>query len=629
MLDRFYNSKDFESCLVSPGKFCPFPRGTERSKWDGIDERQKRELISKAEEYLGFDWPILPAVRYMDYGRDGNRSRYENAYFERRVILRALVAAECAEGSGRFIDDVINGIWAICEETAWWVPAHRLLSPAQENEVLPDPTDPILDLFAIETASLLAWTHYLLKGSLDRVSRRVCERIEREIKGRIMDPYLNRDDFFWMGLRGNERQGNWTTWCTSNAISVFLLLEKDAARLNAAIKKAMRCLDVFLDSYPEDGGCEEGCTYWEHAGGSLFESLELLYLASDGAINVFGEPKIKEIGRCILKLHISGDYFINFGDGRARLSLPAELVYRYGLKVRDPQLAAFGQALCHRTQTEKLFEKRHETLFQILSGVFGPKAEEGVQGFCFTQDMYIESLQLMAAREQDGTDRGFYLAVKGGHNGQFHNHNDVGTFYVFHNGLPLFIDAGVGHYMAKHSSTGMERYTIWTQRSSYHNLPTINGFEQMPGDEFTACEVHYHSDDACAEISMDIAKAYPEEAGIEYWNRAFRFERAKRAEILVTEDFKLRQPACDTYLSLLAAIEPQIYADGRIVFDAADGSKILAVFDANVLSADAERIPIDDERLMHSWGDCLWRILLRVKPAQISEGRLELRITRM
>ena len=73
------------------------------------------------------------------------------------------------------------------------------ISPYHADHILPDKMNPVIDLFAAETAALLSWTYYLLKPRLDIISKRICERIEYEVNERVIDPYLNRDDFFWMG----------------------------------------------------------------------------------------------------------------------------------------------------------------------------------------------------------------------------------------------------------------------------------------------------------------------------------------------------------------------------------------------------------------------------------------------
>ena len=37
-----------------------------------------------------------------------------------------------------------------------------------------------------------------------------------------------------------------------------------------------------------------------------------------------------------------------------------------------------------------------------------------------------------------------FVAAKGGFNNESHNHNDVGTFSLYVNTIPVIIDAGVG-----------------------------------------------------------------------------------------------------------------------------------------------------------------------------------------
>ena len=77
---------------------------------------------------------------------------------------------------------------------------------------------------------------------------------------------------------------------------------------------------------------------------------------------------------------------------------------------------------------------------------------------------------------------GFFVATKGGYNNESHNHNDAGTFSLYLNTTPIFIDAGVGTYTRQTFSS--ERYSIWTMQSNYHNLPMVNGVPQQFGSEF-------------------------------------------------------------------------------------------------------------------------------------------------
>ena len=201
----------------------------------------------------------------MDFGRNGNRVRLETIYFEKRYVLADLVLAECIEGNGRFLDDIVNGIFSICEESAWQLPAHNTYIRDTPQELLPDITRPILDLFACETGAILAVTYTLLKDSLDRIHPFICSNLLDCLKHRILLPYL-KEHFWWMG-QGEEPMCNWTVWCTQNILlTAFLIPEPFPSVRQQVFHKACQSIDYFLKDYGEDGCCEEGAQYYRHAG---------------------------------------------------------------------------------------------------------------------------------------------------------------------------------------------------------------------------------------------------------------------------------------------------------------------------------------------------------------------------
>ena len=59
-----------------PLSFNPFPPILDGRAWDKIDEDIKALYRSVAAQLKGKVWSILPATRYMDLQRNGNRSRY-------------------------------------------------------------------------------------------------------------------------------------------------------------------------------------------------------------------------------------------------------------------------------------------------------------------------------------------------------------------------------------------------------------------------------------------------------------------------------------------------------------------------------------------------------------------------
>ncbi len=183
------------------------------------------------------------------------------------------------------------------------MPAH--VGAQKRGSGLPDVTEPTVDLFAAETGALLAWTDYLMGERLDAVHPLVRERLRLEVDRRILTPALERDDFWWMGFSPRE-VNNWNPWINSNWLASVLLLERDPERRVRAVRKIARSLDRFVDAYPDDGGCDEGPSYWGRAGASLFESLELLHAATGGRIDVYREPVVRAIGQYIARAYIAG-----------------------------------------------------------------------------------------------------------------------------------------------------------------------------------------------------------------------------------------------------------------------------------------------------------------------------------
>jgi hypothetical protein len=615
-LGELYPQEKVGQVLISREQWHPWPKCSDRSAWEGLPALVRKDLIANGAQRLGQAWPDLPATLFLEYAREGNRSRYEHEHFARRTALTDLIFAECVEGKGRFLDTIANGVWAICEESFWGVPAH--VGAQKAGSGLPDPEEPIVDLFAAETGESLAWTSYLLGEQLDRVSPMIRKRIGYEIDRRILTPCLTREDFGWMGF-GGGRVNNWNPWCNSNWLACTLLVEPDKSRRIAAVAKIVRSLDHFLDAYEDDGGCDEGPGYWSRAGASLLDCLELLRSATNGAIDVYGRPLIKEIGRYIYRVHIADDYFVNFADASAKASPAGELVYRYGKRIGDERLAGFGAYLWTRRRGDGtgFADGGGYTVGRYLSAIFNAAEVTAAPSKpLLPRDAWLAGIQVMTARDREGSPAGFFVAAKGGHNAESHNHNDVGNFIVYRNGRPILIDVGVETYSRKTFSG--RRYEIWTMQSAYHNLPTIAGVMQSPGRRFAAQDVRYDATDGHAELRLDIAGAYPEQANVKTWARTVRLNRRRNVEI--TEDYALTKPAGEITLSLMTPCRVKVEKPGQLLLEPVPagepGASARVLYDEGKLGAVLETIPVEDGHLRSVWPAQMTRILLQAeKPA--------------
>jgi hypothetical protein len=609
LLTAKYSESALPSILLTRDRWHPYPTIDDRQGWNVIPGQVRSACVQNAMQFLKTAWEPLPANIFLEYVRTGNRSNYERISFARREKLAALVLGEVFENQGRFLDDISNGVWAICEESFWGVPAH--IGAQHRGSGLPDVTEPIVDLFAAETGSLLSWTAYLLGSKLDNVSPLVTERIYLEVDRRILAPNLQRDDFWWMGFGERRNVNNWNPWINSNWLTAALLLERDSARREKAVFKIMRSLDNFLNIYPDDGGCDEGPGYWGRAGASLFDCLELLRSATNGAIDLYGVPLIQKIGQYIYKVYINGEYFINFADASGKINPEAGLIYRYGKGIGDPVMTGFGAFLARKQELGRESRiPRTGSLGRLLPELLGIndlKAATPLEPLL--RDFYLPDLQVMGARSLANASKGLYLAAKGGHNAESHNHNDVGNFIVYADGKPVLIDVGVETYTAKTFSS--RRYEIWTMQSGFHNLPTINGVMQKDGREFQAQDVSYNASDSIASFSLNLAKAYPDAAKVSNWLRTLTLFRGKRLEL--SEKFILKEFIQPFALNLMTPLWVDLSAPGKVILSDARTSaslKVVISYDRAQFTAASEEIKLTDGRLRAVWGDRVARIVL-------------------
>ena len=621
MLSERYSEDHIREVLVSRDRFRPHPLADDREPWESLPSALREEYSRRGEVALDFGWPTLKASLILDFLRDGNRSNHERARGERRTALVNLVLAECVEGGGRFIDQIVNGIWATCEESYWGNLGALHIQKAGHE--FPDLRERVVELMTAETGALLAWTLYLLGNRLDDVSPLIRERVLLELDIRLLVPALARDDFWWMGFAGRE-VNNWNPWICSNWVTVALLCERDDSRRTLAATKILRCLDNFIDRYPRDGGCDEGPSYWGRAGASLFENLEMLYEATDGAIDVFDEPLVKEIGRFIYRMQISGKYFVDFADASAVMLPSAPIVFRYGRRIGDQGMLALGEW----TATTQDVRSRGfgDSIGRQLPALFGIDdltREKGKEPL--PRDVWLSEIQVMVARDQAGSDDGLFVAAKGGHNQESHNHNDVGNAIVYVDGKPLLIDAGVEQYTRKTFSD--ERYDIWTMQSAYHTLPTVNGVQQRNGREFEARHVEYTADESTARLELDLAGAYPPEAAIESWQRTVSLIRGER--VTIEDEYGLEALTGDLSLNLLTPCDVDVSVDGVLKLSQAplpDGRVSAAGrvdYQAGLFTVALERVEIADRRMRPIWGDHLTCAILTVKsPALKGQWRI-------
>ncbi len=600
MLSNLTNEQALMDQLLHDNSWVSFPAYQDRDAWNRIPEYYRLLLVGKGEKALGFNWGIVKATDYLEFVRSGDRNVMQNPLNARTKALQDLVLAELVEGRGRFLDQIINGIWALSEQSTWALSAHMYLQQAGIG--LPDVEEPVIDLITGEISSLFSWTHHFLKDEFDGVDTLISNRIRFEIRHRVLDVYYERDDFWWMSF-GTSHINNWNVWVNHNMLATIMLMEEDPVLKAKYVYKSMRSVDQFINFYKPDGGCDEGPSYWGHAGGAMFEYLEMLGTATGGSIDIFDREIIRNIGRYIYRAHIAYPYVINFADASSRSSGRPGIVYRYGKSIQDPVMQSYGAYLAEKANwIQKLPGGNMEAVLTnlfMLQEITNADSKEPL-----IPDFYLPDLQICGARDQENSSEGFFFAAKGGHNQENHNHNDVGNFILYFNGQPALIDVGVGTYTRQTFSD--KRYEIWAMQSQYHNTPTINSLQQLPGAQYSAKNVMFSNKGKEVMFQADIAGAYPQEAMVHSWIRTIKFKRG--SSFSIREDFNLEKKTGVTSMNFMTCLVPEKRSDGYVQLQG-DGFALLLEYDIKKVDLRIEEKIIEDSRLKNNWGEVLYRLV--------------------
>ena len=575
LLSGHFKLEDVKAGLIPRASWKPFPKTAAEWK-ERVPQAQLEEVVKKGEQVFGKEIPQVPATLLLEYVRNGNRSNYEAKSFARRNNLMDLVLAESVEDKGRFTDAIANYVWAICEETYWGVPAH--LGAQKAKSGLPDVEDPIVELFGAETVSTLALADYFTGAKLDKVSPLIRKRIYLEASRKIFDAVGRQPVYSWMDP--TKKVNNWDPWIMSNLMMANLLLEPDEAKRAANTFQYMRSTDVYLNGLGEDGGCDEGPSYWFAAGGAVFDTLETLQSATNTRINIYDEPLIKKMASYIYKMHIADNYFVNFADADPKFSGDGLMLYRFGKDIKDDSLSQFGLLLFGRNRIPvgEGFEKprRLRNLLTLKD------VAEAKPNYVPVSEAWFSDIQVMTAR----TESGMFLATHAGNNDESHNHNDIGDFVVYYGNEPVIIDTGRGNYTAKTFSS--KRYELWFTQSQYHNLPVINGLGQLAGKSYLAEQVKHSDAGSKSELSMDIAKAYPKEAGIAYWNRTVSLDRSQDT-VEIMDDYQLAKAPASLQQIFMTVCDIDLSVAGKIKLTTAKGKIFTLSYDASSWTVTTEK----------------------------------------
>ena len=528
-----------------------------RGVWKKLSENDSfRKIISEAEKLLEQAIPEQSDELYLDFSRTGNRTRWQRVSGRRRSRVRTLALAECLENKGRFMPAFEEIVRVLCSERTWVMPAHDRQLTNFHGKIVD------IDLGSSALAWSLGTADYLLADKLGAKTRRL---IRDNLDRRIFQPYRDmvlgkRQKNWWM-----TGTNNWNAVClagvTGSALAVIDSCERRALFIVAAEDYSKN----FLEGFTDDGYCSEGLGYWNYGFGYYVMLSEMIHQSTDGKVDLLQNNKAKQAATFGSKIEIINGVYPAFADCSIRAEPSSRLMYfisrRLGLGLRsweqiDPVSA--GSSLYQSMMYS--FPNSASRTLPAQNASEGP----GIRS-------WFEKAGVLICRPARSSASSLAVALKGGHNNEHHNHNDVGSFVVVLGDRPLLLDPGGEVYTARTFSS--RRYESNVLNSFGHPVPLVAGKLQRTGRQASGRIVREEFTEDSDTLVLDISSAYdvPE---LKKLQRKFVYSRQGTGSLTVTDEVVFSQ-ACDFGTALITFDKWQQLSDSLLMIR--DQNKALRV----------------------------------------------------
>ncbi|MFQ9510192.1 MAG: heparinase [Lachnospiraceae bacterium] len=428
-------------------------------------EHYEEEIVREAARLWEIPMPVLTEELFSLYETEGNRLKYETVYFTRRKYLAVFGLNAILNKKEQNIKKIEEILVEICEEECWALPAH-VDREKDTNWKL------CIDLFASETAQAVTEIASVLN---DCLARSVITKVKQEVFRRVIDPYYSSTPPY--GQWENSKF-NWNPVCAGaiGSASIYLMGEEQD-KLEVCLNRVCDSISHYMDGFEADGTCMEGLSYFTYGMTYFTGFADQLYNDTQRKENLLANEKCRKVAEFQQKAYFESGRTVCFSDGDSndhfRMGLTLYLSMQFP-SVQVPPLkkaATLHSDSCYRFMAlyrDLIWTKRY-----LNCGFQNDSVEEKK---CRHTILPHAQWSICESKNQVG------MAIKGGHNNEPHNHNDVGSFFYLIGNEMILTDLGAGEYTKQYFSS--DRYKILCNSSYGHNIPTINKMPQQSGSVY-------------------------------------------------------------------------------------------------------------------------------------------------
>jgi hypothetical protein len=510
------------------------PRGwgapaSDREQWKrAAKEIPARDLLQLATTALGEKPEEIPDALYLRYSRDGNRDEFQQANLRRLHRLNLLAWAEAIEGKGRFADALRRQVEQLLAERTWVLPAHD--GKLNNFEGRWQEIDLMVAMKGWSLATITYWHSATLGPELTA-------RVHTELRRRVIAPFLARvngeksadtDGMWW-----NQADNNWNSVCHAGVVGTALAVLPTRAERALVVGWAELNLEYYLKGFTPDGYCSEGIGYWNYGFGHFAMISETLRRSTSGvSVPLSGDHALR-VAAYPWGLRILPGVFPAFADMNV-----AERPSTWFGALAVMQI--YPKPLGMKSWNLSVNDVRTQMIYESAMKVFLPLLTEGLPAApapqVNSQHYWFPDAQVYTGR----ATADFGAAIKGGHNEEHHNHNDVGSFVIARGDRAVLVDPGLEIYTKRTFSD--QRYVSKVLNSYGHSVPVVAGELQQPGRKFAAKVVSTSFSAAEDSVVLDLTGAYAVPA-LKSLVRTFTLRRGTKPEIVISDTVEFTTPS--------------------------------------------------------------------------------------
>jgi hypothetical protein len=300
---------------------------------------------------------------------------------------------------------------------------------------------------------------------------------------------------------------------------------------------------TFLNSYTEDGYCSEGVGYWSYGFGHYVLLAGLVHKATAGRLDLLARRSVPAAAAYAARIEMAPGISPAFADTTPNARPDPQLMNfvnrRFG----------FGQPLlpANEADAKYLFA---DLFYRFDAATYGEPAAQASPLPIGLRSWFPQG-GVLIARPASGSACRLAVALKGGHNAEQHNHNDLGSYVVLVGQRTVLLDPG--QEIRSGRTFSARRYESNLLNSLGHPVPRIAATLQQAGAQARAVTLRADFSETQDVYAMELRSAYPVPA-LQSLVRTFVYDRTGAGALTVRDEAVASSPlAFETALITLGS----------------------------------------------------------------------------